>query len=70
LSFSSQDERAIGGSIFKSRIKNSSEIVERPQSRKDKATGQAVKANATTKRLFRGCPKQRFKASLPFHEMK
>jgi hypothetical protein len=42
------------GSIFKRRIRNSSEIVERSHSRKDKATAQAVKANAMTKRLFRG----------------
>jgi hypothetical protein len=57
------------GSLLKSRITNSTEIVERPQSRKYKATGQAVKANATTKIPFRGCPKQNFKSSLPFHEM-
>jgi hypothetical protein len=57
------------GSLFKSRIKNSTEIVERPQTRKYAATVQAVKANATTKRAFWGCPKQKFKASLPFHEM-
>ncbi|MBW1736966.1 MAG: hypothetical protein JRJ69_05260 [Deltaproteobacteria bacterium] len=57
------------GSLFKRRITNSTEIVERPQTRKYQATGQAVKANATTKIPFWGCPGMNFRASLAFHEM-
>ena len=57
------------GSLFKSRITNSAEIVERPHSRKYKITGQAGTENVTIKSLLWGCPGMNFKVTLPFHEM-
>jgi hypothetical protein len=57
-------------SLFKSRIKNSVEIVERPQTREYKVTGQAVRANVTMKRLLWGCPGMNFKVTLPFPIMR
>jgi len=58
------------GSLFKSRITNSAESVERPHSRKYTTTGQAVKATATMKRLLWGFPGMNFKVTLPFHKMR
>ena len=58
------------GSLFKRRITNSAEIVERPHSRKYKATGQAGTANVTMKWLFWGCPGMSFKVTLPFYKIR
>jgi len=62
-----QQITGLWGSLFKNRITNSAEIVERPQTRKYKTTGQAVTANVTMKRLLWGCPGMNFKYTLPFH---
>jgi hypothetical protein len=58
------------GSLFKRRITNTAEIVERPQTRNYKTTGQAGTANVTMTRLFWGCPGMNFKVTLPFHKMR
>ena len=58
------------GSLFKSRITNSAELVERPQTREYKVTGQAVRANVTMKTLLWGCPGMNFKVTLPFPIMR
>jgi hypothetical protein len=44
------------GSLFKSRITNSVALVERPQTRKYKATEQAVRTKVAMKRLLWGLP--------------
>ena len=58
------------GSLFKSRITNSAESVERPHSRKYKSTGQAGTATVTMTRLLWGCPRMNFKVTLPFYRIR